>query len=120
MNLVNGDQIIGDIEDLFDCYKVVNPFYIVVAVNEEGSVGTKLTNVLTFSSSDYIMITKDKVIFDFPVSSAMITYYQRLVELSDKTLADSIVNEALHDMNQAESRYKKLMDMLKPNKSNLH
>lgn len=120
LNLINGEQIIGDVEDLFDCYKVVNPFYILDAVNEEGSIGSKLTNVLTFSSSDYIMINKDKLIFDFPVSTAMITYYERLVDLNDKALAESIITEALNEMNQAEKRYQKLMDMIKPNKSKLN
>lgn len=120
LNLMNGEQIIGEVEDLSDSYKVVDPFYIVDAINEEGSIGSKLTNVLTFSTSDYIVINKDKVVFDFPVSKPMCTYYERLMRLHDKKMADDVVNEALHEMNQAEKRYQKLMDMMKPAKSKLN
>lgn len=120
LNLMNGEQIIGEVEDLSDSYKVVDPFYIVDAINEEGSIGSKLTNVLTFSTSDYIVVNKDKVVFDFPVSKPMCTYYERLVGLHDKKMADDVVNEALHEMNQAEKRYQKLMDMMKPAKSKLN
>jgi len=120
LNLMNGEQIIGEVEDLSDSYKVVDPFYIVDAINEEGSIGSKLTNVLTFSTSDYIVVNKNKVVFDFPVSKPMCTYYERLVGLHDKKMADDVVNEALHEMNQAEKRYQKLMDMMKPAKSKLN
>lgn len=120
INLINGEQIIGEVEDLSDSYKIVNPFYIVDAVNEEGSVGSKLTNVLTFSTSDYILVNKEKIIFSFPVSTPMCSYYERLVALHDKKMAEEIINEALDEMNQAERRYQKLMDMIKPDKSKLN
>lgn len=120
LNLVNGEQLIGEVEDLSDSFKMVNPFYIVDAMNEEGSVGSKLTNVLTFSSSDYILISKERVVFDFAVSKPMSSYYERLVSLHDKSMADDIVNEALNEMDRAEKRYQKLMDMMKPAKSKLN
>lgn len=120
LNLMNGEQIIGEVEDLSDSYKIVDPFYIVDAINEEGSIGSKLTNVLTFSTSDYIVINRDKVVFDFPVSGPMCNYYERLVALHDKKIADEMINEALYEMNQAEKRYAKLMDMIRPNKSKLN
>lgn len=120
LNLINGEQIIGEVEDLSDSYKIIDPFYIIDAMNDEGSVGCKLTNVLTFSPSDYIVVNKDKIAFDFPVSTPMCTYYERLVSLHDKKIADDIINEALYEMNQAERRYQKLMDMMKPDKSKLN
>ena len=120
LNLMNGEQIIGEVEDLSDQYKVIDPFYIVDAFNEEGSIGSKLTNVLTFSTSDYIVINKDKVIFDFPVSGPMCTYYERLISLHDKRVADNVINEALYEMDQAEKRYEKLMDMIRPDKTKLN
>lgn len=120
LNLVNGEQLIGEVEDLSDSFKMIDPFYIVDAMNEEGTVGSKLTNVLTFSSSDYILISKEKVVFDFPVSKPMCSYYERLVSLHDKSIANSIVNEALNEMDRAEKRYQKLMDMMKPTKSKLN
>ena len=120
LNLMNGEQIIGEVEDLSDYYKVVNPFYIVDAISEEGAMGSKLTNVLTFSPSDYIVVNRDKVVFDFPVSSSMCSYYERLVSLHDKKLAEDVVNEALNEMDMAEKRYQKLMDMVRPDKSKLN
>lgn len=120
VTLINGEQIIGEVEDLSDSYRIVNPFYIVDAMNEEGSIGSKLTNVLTFSASDYILINKEKVVFDFPVLDSMIKYYQKLVDWSDKRAAEQIINNALDEMEQSEKRYQKLMSMLKPDKSQLN
>lgn len=120
LNLMNGEQIIGEVEDLSDYYKIINPFYIVDAISEEGTMGSKLTNVLTFSPSDYIVVNRDKVVFDFPVSSSMCAYYERLVSMYDKTTAEEVVYEALNEMDMAEKRYQKLMDMIKPNKSKLN
>jgi len=120
ISLMNGEMIIGETEDLSDSFKITNPFYIVDEINENGISGSKLTNVLTFSSSDCIVINKNKVVFDFPVSKAMSTYYTKLVTLHDKRLADEIVNEALREMDRSEKRYEKLMSMIKPNKSHLN
>lgn len=120
ITLINGEQLIGEVEDLSDSYRIVNPFYIVDAMNEEGSIGSKLTNVLTFSASDYILINKEKVVFDFPVLDSMIKYYQKLVDWSDKRAAEQIINNALDEMEQSEKRYQKLMSMLKPDKSQLN
>jgi hypothetical protein len=117
---MNGEMIIGETEDLSDSFKIINPFYIIDDVNEDGISGSKLTNVLTFSASDYIVINKNKVVFDFPVSKAMGAYYERLVSLYDKRVSEEIVNEALREMDRAEKRYEKLMSMLKPNKSQLN
>jgi hypothetical protein len=120
VSLINGEMIIGETEDLSDSFKIINPFYIIDDVNENGISGSKLTNVLTFSASDYIVINKNKVVFDFPVSKAMSAYYERLVSLYDKRVSEEIVNEALREMDKAEKRYEKLMSMLKPNKSQLN
>lgn len=120
VNLINGEQIIGETEDLSDSYRITNPFYIVDAMNEEGSIGSKLTNVLTFSSSDYIMVSKEKVVFDFPVIDSMGTYYKKLVQWYDKRAADDIIRSALHEMDQSEKRYEKLMSMIRPDKSQLN
>lgn len=120
ISLTNGELIIGEVEDLSDSFKVVNPFYIVDDVNEDGLTGSKLTNVLTFSSSDYIVIHKEKIVFDFPVSKPMCAYYERLVALHDKRAADETIHEALNEMDRAEKRYQKLMSMLKPDKSQLN
>ena len=120
LNLVNGEQIIGDVEEYSVRCRVINPFYIVDAVNEEGSIGSKLTNVLTFSPSDYIEIDHSKIVFSFPASVSMGSYYKKLVALHDKKLADEIINEALNEMDQSERRYQKLMEMIRPDKSKLN
>lgn len=120
LNLVNGEQIIGDVEDLLDSFRIINPFYIVEAMNEEGSMGSKLTNVLTFSPSDCIVVNKQKVVFDFPVSESMCSYYEKLAAMHDKKMAEDIINEALSEIDHAEKRYQKLMDMMRPSKSKLN
>jgi hypothetical protein len=120
VNLINGEQIIGHVEESTDSYKIVDPFYIVDAINNEGSIGSKLTNVLTFSSTEYIVINKNKIVFDFPVSKHMCMYYERLVSLHDKKMAEEVVNEAINEMNHAEERYQKLMNMIRPDKSKLN
>jgi hypothetical protein len=120
ISLMNGEQIIGNVEDHYENFKVFNPFYIVETINEDGLAGSKLTNVLTFSSSDYIIVSKSHVVFEFPISKAMCNYYEKLVSLYDKKSSDDIVNEALHEMTQAETRYEKLMAMLMPDRSKLN
>lgn len=120
LNLVNGEQIIGDVEEYSARCRIINPFYIVDAVNEEGSIGSKLTNVLTFSPSDYIEIDHSKIVFSFPASASMGSYYKKLVALHDKKLADEIISEALNEMDQSERRYQKLMEMIRPDKSKLN
>lgn len=120
VSLVNGEMIIGKTEDLLDSFKIFNPFYIIEDINEDGISGSKLTNVLTFSASDYIVVSKEKVVFDFEVSKPMSSYYEKIVSLYDKRMADRIVDEALQEIDQAEERYQKLMNMFKPNKSKLN
>lgn len=120
-NLINGEQIIGEF-DFSTTSKIiiVNPFYISDAITEAGTIGSKLINVLTFSSTDYIVLNEDKVMFDFPASDGMIKYYNKLKEWSRKSDADFIINEAINEMEESEKRYETLMNMIKPNKSSLN
>ena len=120
VNLINGEQLIGVVEESSNFYKINNPFYIIDAINNEGFVGSKLTNVLTFSSSEYIIVDKSKIIFDFEVSKQMCVYYEKLVSMHDKQIEDNIINEAINEMNQTEKRYQQLMDMIRPDKKKLN
>ena len=120
VNLINGEQLIGMVEESSNFYKITNPFYIIDAINNEGFVGSKLTNVLTFSSSEYIMVDKSKIVFDFKVSEQMCIYYEKLVSMHDKQIEDNIINEAINEMNQTEKRYQQLMDMIRPDKKKLN
>ena len=119
-NLINGEQIIGEVDDLSDNFKLINPFYIVEDVNDFGLRGSKLTNMLTFSSSDYIMLELKHVIYHFPVTETMEKYYRELIRITDKQLIDNKINESLFEMKQYEDRYEKLMQMVKPKKSDLN
>jgi len=120
VNLINGEQLIGMVEESSNFYKITNPFYIIDAINNEGFVGSKLTNVLTFSPSEYIMVDKSKIVFDFKVSEQMCIYYEKLVSMHDKQIEDNIINEAINEMNQTEKRYQQLMDMIRPDKKKLN
>ena len=126
LNLINGEQIIGEVKRPEDGYlkdgylKVYDPFYIVEAMTDDGSFGSKLTNVLTFSSDDYILIHEDKIVFESSASESMISYYKKLIEHYDKTISDKVINEALNEMDRAEKRYEKLMSMIKPDKTQLN
>ena len=120
VNLINGEQLIGVVAESSNFYKITNPFYIIDAINNEGFVGSKLTNVLTFSSSEYIMVDKSKIVFDFEVSEHMCIYYEKLVSMHDKQIEDNIINEAINEMNQTEKRYQQLMDMIRPDKKKLN
>lgn len=120
VNLINGEQLIGVVEESSNFYKINNPFYIIDAINNEGFVGSKLTNVLTFSSSEYIIVDKSKIVFDFEVSKQMCVYYEKLVSMHDKQIEDNIINEAINEMNQTEKRYQQLMDMIRPDKKKLN
>lgn len=121
-NLINGEQIIGNFEESRhnESYKIYDPFYIVEDVNSDGLVGSKLTNVLTFSSEDYIMVQSNKIVFLFEASDAMSAYYEKLSTMYDKKSSEDAIKEALHEIDQAEKRYEKLMSMFKPNKSQLN
>jgi|688.fasta_scaffold852602_2 hypothetical protein len=120
VNLINGEQLIGVVEESSNSYKITNPFYIIDAINNEGFVGSKLTNVLTFSPSEYIMVDKSKIVFDFEASKQMCVYYERLVSMYDKQIADDVINEAIGEMNQTEKRYQQFMDMIRPDKTKLN
>jgi hypothetical protein len=120
VNLINGEQLIGVVEESSNSYKITNPFYIIDAINNEGFVGSKLTNVLTFSPSEYIMVDKSKIVFDFEASKQMCVYYERLVSMYDKQIADDVINEAIGGMNQTEKRYQQFMDMIRPDKTKLN
>jgi len=120
VNLINGEQLIGVVAESSNFYKITNPFYIIDAINNEGFVGSKLTNVLTFSSSEYIIVDKSKIIFDFEVSKQMCVYYEKLVSMHDKQIENNIINEAINEMNQTEKRYQQLMDMIRPDKKKLN
>jgi hypothetical protein len=120
VNLINGEQLIGVVAESSNFYKITNPFYIIDAINNEGFVGSKLTNVLTFSPSEYIMVDKSKIVFDFEVSKQMCIYYEKLVSMHDKQIEDNIINEAINEMNQTEKRYQQLMDMIRPDKKKLN
>lgn len=120
VTLINGEQLIGEIEDFSESIKMFRPFYIVDAVTEDGAIGSKLTNVLTFSASEYIVIHKDKIVFDFPAKQIMIQYYKKLIEWYNEEAGENIIKQALDEMEQSEKRYQKLLQMLKPDKSQLN
>lgn len=111
-NLISGEQIIGEIEPQPDYYKIINPFYITDAMDESGILGSKITKVLTFSASDYIIIDNNKIVFSFVPSESMIDYYKKLVEYAAGADVDSYLKHALEQMNKSEERYKKLISMM--------
>lgn len=112
-SLINGELIIGKSAELPAMVKIIDPFYIMDSITEEGQFGTKLTSVLTFSSSDYIVVSEDKVLFCFPASDAMVAYYEKLVDWYKKNNSDLILEEAVAEMEKSEKRYDKLMHMLR-------
>ena len=114
-SLINGELIIGKSAELPAMIKIIDPFYIMDSITETGQFGTKLTSVLTFSSSDCIVISEDKVLFCFPASDAMVAYYEKLVDWYKKNNSDVILEEAITEMEKSEKRYDKLLTMLRGN-----
>lgn len=118
LTLVNGEQIIGE-TNLFDgSYQITDPFYIIDALNEQGILGTKMTDVLTFSSISDITILSTHVIYSFPASESIENYYREVVKMSHDYRSDDIINKALIDMKKANDQYKELLDKVKKNKLN--
>lgn len=118
--LTNGEQIIGDVEEHGSEYKITNPFYMIDAVNDHGSSGSRMANLLTFSSIDYITVNTRFVMYEFPVLDSMAEYYSRLTKHIDKSMADSIIQQSLVDLREQEERYEKLLSMVRPKKSKLN
>lgn len=110
LNLVNGEQIIGDVHETWGRdLQVKDPFYIIDTTDEEGNSGTKLINVLTFSDEDVISITNSSVVFRFNASEHMIKYYQVILESSKKTNTQKMFHEAIENLKEMDNAMKEYM-----------
>lgn len=118
--LLNGEQIIGDVEEMGEKIKITNPFYMIDAINEYGSSGSKMANLLTFSNNEYITIDTRFVVYEYPVLDTMAEYYRRLTKHIDKSMAEGVIQQSLDEMKEQEERYEKLLSMMRPKKSQLN
>lgn len=121
LNLLNGEQIIGELQTPEDerCI-VTNPFYIVDAINVDGMVGTKLTNVLTFSANDFIIIDKKNILYAFEASKVMSAYYQKIVEITDNYSSEMIIKDAISRIDAEQKKYEKTLQQNTLDKSKLN
>lgn len=108
VNLVNGEQIIGEVDsDCSEFYNIHEPYYIVDAMDDAGNSGTKLINVLTFSDNNYIVVNTNKVVFDMPASAHMSAYYNKVVKAMKKNSSTKkMIDDAMKQIDEMDEYMK--------------
>lgn len=65
--------------------------------------------LLAFSKDNCVHIKKNDVMYNYTPSDMMEEYYKRLVDYTVKHQTDKILKQTIEDMNEMDSRLKKLM-----------
>jgi GTP1/Obg family GTP-binding protein len=66
------------------------------------------------------MLEMKHVLYHFPVTENMEKYYRELIRITDKQLVDDKIKESLFEMKQYEDQYEKLLQMVRPKRSDLN
>jgi hypothetical protein len=109
IQLVSGDTIIGDIEELDSEYIIHNPFFMEIVDDTEQGSGIRMDYLLAFSKDNCVHIKKNVVMYNYTPSDMMEEYYNRLVEYTVTHQTDKILKQTIESMNEMDSRLKKLI-----------
>ena len=103
--LVDGQEIIADVEEDENYYNLTNPYRI----ESFEDLGTKLTNVCTLSKNNVIRVKDAHVITMYEPIDTMITYYNKMIQVTSKITMDKELQRSLKEMDEMEEKYKERM-----------
>lgn len=110
LNLINGDEIIGDInEDDVSEITINYPFHMSIVDDLEDGTGVRMDYTLAFSKETSVQIKKTSVLYAYIPSKRMEDYYNRLVEYTAKRENDKILQDTLESMEEMDKRWKSLV-----------
>lgn len=109
IHLISCDTIVGDLEELESEYVIHYPFLMEIVDDTEQGSGIRMDYLLAFSKDNCVHIKKNDVMYNYTPSDMMEEYYKRLVDYTVKHQTDKILKQTIEDMNEMDSRLKKLM-----------
>jgi hypothetical protein len=109
IQLISSDTIIGDIRSRGDEYVIKYPFLMEIVDDTEQGSGIRMDYLLAFSKDNCVHIKKNDVMYNYTPSDMMEEYYKRLVEYTVTHETDKILKQTIENMNEMDSRLKKLI-----------
>ncbi len=110
VKLINGEEIIGDVEgDFSQFYNIFEPFNIKYVDEEKYGVGVKLDYILAFSQNNCVTIRNNSVIYSYMPSNNLQSYYEKLVEYKNEQNPDELVKQTIQNMEDMDNHYRKLI-----------
>jgi hypothetical protein len=109
IQLISSDTIVGDIRSRGDEYVIKYPFLMEIVDDTEQGSGIRMDYLLAFSKDNCVHIKKNDVMYNYTPSDMMEQYYKRLVEYTVTHETDKILKQTIENMNEMDSRLKKLI-----------
>ena len=110
VKLINGEEIIGDVEgDFSEFYNIFEPFNITYVDEEKYGVGVKLDYILAFSQNNCVTIKNNSVIYSYMPSSSLQDYYEKLIEYKNEQNPEELVKQTIQNMEDMDNHYRRLI-----------
>ena len=110
VKLINGEEIIGDVEgDFSEFYNIFEPFNITYVDEEKYGVGVKLDYILAFSQNNCVTIKNNSVLYSYIPSKNMTEYYKKLVEYKNEQSPEEMIEKTIKDMEDMDRQYRELI-----------
>ena len=110
VKLINGDEIIGEVEgDFSEFYNIYEPFNMTRVDVEQYGMGVKLDYILAYSQNNCVTIKNNSVIYNYKPSENLKNYYEKLVEYKNEHDPDAIIKETIQNMEEMDNHYRKLI-----------
>jgi hypothetical protein len=109
IQLISSDTIVGDIRSRGDEYVIKYPFLMEIVDDTDQGSGIRMDYLLAFSKDNCVHIKKNDVMYNYRPSDMMEQYYKRLVEYTVTHETDKILKQTIENMNEMDSRLKKLI-----------
>lgn len=110
IKLINGDEIIGEVEgDFSEFYNIYEPFNMTRVDVEQYGMGVKLDYILAYSQNNCVTIKNNSVIYNYKPSENLKNYYEKLVEYKNEHDPDALIKETIQNMEEMDNHYRKLI-----------
>lgn len=110
VKLINGDEIIGEVEgDFSEFYNIYEPFNMTHVDVEQYGMGVKLDYILAYSQNNCVTIKNNSVIYNYKPSENLKNYYEKLVEYKNEHDPDALIKETIQNMEEMDNHYRKLI-----------
>jgi hypothetical protein len=110
LSLINGEKIIGEVEDDFsEYYNVVHPFDLEQVDDAVYGSGLKINYLLQHSQKNCITIKNNMVLYSYIPNENMRTYYEKLVQYKVEYKPDDMIEKTINDMEAMDKKYRQLL-----------